>query len=113
MSHVFPCSPQGGKISQLNPTCYIDILHFTLVSVVTGVYSFPYSPLLPCFCGNIFPCTDRKLCICFIYPLPQEVVNYKLPCLQFKLLCKFSNNIPCLQDKLPHVFTNNNKVQSE
>ena len=21
MSHNFPCSPQGGKVSQLNPTC--------------------------------------------------------------------------------------------
>ena len=23
MNHIFPCSPQGGKISQLNPSCCI------------------------------------------------------------------------------------------
>ena len=52
-----------------------NILHFTLVSIVTGGY-----------------CTDMKLWI--LFHVPQEVVKCKLPCLQCKLHSMFANNIP-------------------
>ena len=32
LSHIFPCSPQRGKISQLDPTCCIGI------TILGGIY---------------------------------------------------------------------------
>ena len=66
---------------------YIYILHFTLVSVVTGGYYIPYTDRSCRFCRfwNIYPRSCKK------------DVSYKLSCLQCKLLDMFTNNIPSLQ----------------
>ena len=66
MSHDFPCSPQGGKLSQLNPTCCIG------KTILGGIYS-----LVPWTC-SVFRCflhdVQRSLhqTECLVYCKPQK-----------------------------------------
>ena len=48
VSHIFPCSPQGGKISQLKPTCCMG------KTILGGTYMYIYACVTDnssCQCG--------------------------------------------------------------
>ena len=60
MSHNFPCSPQGGKMSQLNPTCCIG------KTIIGGIYIHPQKVHLDCISGPCVWCANLdQITYCF------------------------------------------------